>query len=249
MLPHTGYVYYCELVQKQPPDIRKKAARLVAAKCSLAARVDAHGGTNARGATVGIGLREDIERKIDKALEPPPAKAPKPLPAPDEVHRKKRAGKRYSHTAPWMAFVGVDPFACRLPDPPSRCSVTLSPRSRVRRQKEKYAASEAQKASNRMGFAELEEDVFQAEMGPSLGKATGNFRAPEVKKAQVRISKKMQVGWCRGGGATSASLSPVLSPANPVPPMRHASGSFRDKTLSRVVFPPFEGLPRLVSLR
>ncbi|CAG2066669.1 unnamed protein product, partial [Timema podura] len=41
MLPHTGFIYYSEIVQDTPPDMRQKAARLVAAKCTLAARVDA----------------------------------------------------------------------------------------------------------------------------------------------------------------------------------------------------------------
>lgn len=72
LLPHTGYIYHCDVVQSLPPvsinlfaftyllfiafiwsflfrisyiflcfqDLRRKAARLVAAKCTLAARVD-----------------------------------------------------------------------------------------------------------------------------------------------------------------------------------------------------------------
>ncbi|XP_015417141.1 PREDICTED: U4/U6 small nuclear ribonucleoprotein Prp31 [Myotis davidii] len=40
VLPHTGYIYHSDIVQSLPPDLRRKAARLVAAKCTLAARVD-----------------------------------------------------------------------------------------------------------------------------------------------------------------------------------------------------------------
>uniref|UniRef100_A0A3B4WHB3 U4/U6 small nuclear ribonucleoprotein Prp31 n=1 Tax=Seriola lalandi dorsalis TaxID=1841481 RepID=A0A3B4WHB3_SERLL len=40
LLPHTGFIYHCDVVQTLPPDLRRKAARLVAAKCTLAARVD-----------------------------------------------------------------------------------------------------------------------------------------------------------------------------------------------------------------
>lgn len=71
LLPHTGYIYHCDVVQSLPPvsarplllqlsvliqvrrsltncvslctcfkDLRRKAARLVASKCTLAARVD-----------------------------------------------------------------------------------------------------------------------------------------------------------------------------------------------------------------
>ncbi|KAF6775433.1 hypothetical protein AHF37_04600 [Paragonimus kellicotti] len=39
-LPHTGYIYNAEVVQKLPPDLRQKAARLLANKVALAARVD-----------------------------------------------------------------------------------------------------------------------------------------------------------------------------------------------------------------
>ncbi|XP_026544528.1 U4/U6 small nuclear ribonucleoprotein Prp31-like [Notechis scutatus] len=40
VLPHTGYIYHSDIVQPLPPDLQRKAARLVAAKCTLAAQVD-----------------------------------------------------------------------------------------------------------------------------------------------------------------------------------------------------------------
>jgi U4/U6 small nuclear ribonucleoprotein PRP31 len=40
VIPHTGYIYYSDLVQKLPPDLRRIVARIVANKCSLAARID-----------------------------------------------------------------------------------------------------------------------------------------------------------------------------------------------------------------
>jgi U4/U6 small nuclear ribonucleoprotein PRP31 len=39
-------------------------------------------------------LREEIEKKMERFLEPPPAKAVKALPKPDDAPRKKRGGKR-----------------------------------------------------------------------------------------------------------------------------------------------------------
>lgn len=39
-------------------------------------------------------LREEVEKKLDKLMEPPPVKAPKPLPKPDDPPRKKRGGRR-----------------------------------------------------------------------------------------------------------------------------------------------------------
>ncbi|XP_071447282.1 U4/U6 small nuclear ribonucleoprotein Prp31-like [Hetaerina americana] len=91
-LPHTGFLYYSSIVQDTPPDLRRKAARLVAAKCTLAARVD-----SARASidgSIGKMFREDIEKKLDKLQEPPPVKFIKPLPKPIDPSRKKRGGKR-----------------------------------------------------------------------------------------------------------------------------------------------------------
>ncbi|KAJ7313991.1 hypothetical protein JRQ81_005851 [Phrynocephalus forsythii] len=93
VLPHTGYIYHSDIVQSLPPDLRRKAARLVAAKCTLAARVDSfHESSEGK---VGYDLKEEIERKFDKWQEPPPVKQVKPLPAPLDGQRKKRGGRRY----------------------------------------------------------------------------------------------------------------------------------------------------------
>lgn len=72
--------------------MRRKAARLVAAKCALAARVDAsHESVTGE---IGLRFKEEIEKKLDKLQEPPPVKFIKPLPKPIEVSKKKRGGKR-----------------------------------------------------------------------------------------------------------------------------------------------------------
>ena len=92
LLPHTGFIYYSDIVQETPPDLRRKAARLVAAKSMLAARVDAcHESTDGH---IGQMFREEIEKKLDKLQEPPPVKFVKPLPKPIDPGRKKRGGKR-----------------------------------------------------------------------------------------------------------------------------------------------------------
>lgn len=91
-LPHTGFVYHTEIVQNTTPDLRRKAARLVANKCSIASRVDAcHESSDGR---IGRNLRDDVEKKLDKLQEPPPVKFVKPLPKPIETSKKKRGGKR-----------------------------------------------------------------------------------------------------------------------------------------------------------
>ncbi|XP_069944875.1 U4/U6 small nuclear ribonucleoprotein Prp31 [Cherax quadricarinatus] len=92
MLPHTGYIYYCNIVQETPPDLRAKAARIVAAKATLAARVDSMHGSST--GAEGLRLREEVEKKLDKLQEPPPVKAVKPLPQPIDAPGKKRGGRR-----------------------------------------------------------------------------------------------------------------------------------------------------------
>lgn len=42
-----------------------------------------------------IELREEVEKKFEKWLEPPPVKQPKPLPRPDDPIKKRRGGRRY----------------------------------------------------------------------------------------------------------------------------------------------------------
>ncbi|VVD02370.1 unnamed protein product, partial [Leptidea sinapis] len=91
-LPHTGFIYFSEIVQDATPELRFKAAKLVSTKLTLAARVDAcHESTDGR---IGKQLRDSIEKKLDKLQEPPPVKFVKPLPKPIEQSRKKRGGKR-----------------------------------------------------------------------------------------------------------------------------------------------------------
>lgn len=72
-------------------DLRKNIAKIVANKSAIAARLDSlH--TYPDGSE-GMKLREEIEKKLDKLLEPPPVKAIKPLPPPIDVPGKKRGGR------------------------------------------------------------------------------------------------------------------------------------------------------------
>eukprot|EP00911_Craspedida_sp_UC1_P001086 UC1_evm1s813 len=180
-LPHTGFIYYAALVQAQPVDFRRKAARLVAAKLALAARVDAfrkvensggssssNGSSMAAVATIGVTLRQEVERKIEKAQEAPELRAVKALPKPDDAKRKRRGGKR------------------------------------ARRQRERYELTAAHKAANRMGFGEISEDIYQDESravgasggggggGSGGGYVKGRLRATEVKQKGGALSKRMR---------------------------------------------------------
>ena len=53
-------------------------------------------------------LRDQVQKKIDKFMEPPPVKAAKPLPRPDDAPRKKRGGRRYNvHTCTLYDYMSV----------------------------------------------------------------------------------------------------------------------------------------------
>lgn len=188
-------MYYAEIVQDCPPDIRRKTARIVASKCALAARVDSF--HESLTGSIGDLYLEEIEKKIEKMQEPPPVKATKALPAPVEAPKKKRGGRR------------------------------------VRKMKERYAVTEMRKQANRMNFGELEEDVYQNDLGytrGNIGKGGigGGIRAAQIdERTKVRVSQtlkrnlqKEQATW---GGATTVK--------------KHISG-----TASSVAFTPVQGL-------
>ncbi|PHU28515.1 hypothetical protein BC332_00608 [Capsicum chinense] len=61
---HIGYIEQTELFQSTPPSLRMRACRLLAAKSTLAARVDSING-DPSGKT-GRSLREEIRKKIEK---------------------------------------------------------------------------------------------------------------------------------------------------------------------------------------
>lgn len=94
--PRVGVIYDCDLIQQIPfdndKDLRKRAVRWVANKCVLAARCDVNKSDHEGRA--GAAFRNQIETLISKELEPPPKKAPRPLPIPIEKSGKKRGGKR-----------------------------------------------------------------------------------------------------------------------------------------------------------
>ena len=132
--------------QNMPPDLRRKSSRLVAAKCSLAARVDSF--HESAVGSVGQSLRDDIEKKFDKLVEPPPKKEVKALPRPDDAPRKKRGGRR------------------------------------VRKMKEKFAVTEMRRQANRVEFGKIGEDVYQTDLGFSVGTLGRKENTGEIRSKQ-----------------------------------------------------------------
>jgi U4/U6 small nuclear ribonucleoprotein PRP31 len=80
------------LIKNVPADSRKKAARVTAGKVALAARIDFAKGS--RDGKLGMDLRQEISKKIEIMLAPPPGQANKALPVPIEGPKKRRGGKR-----------------------------------------------------------------------------------------------------------------------------------------------------------
>jgi len=89
---HTGFIYYSDIINRTPPEYKMKATRLVAAKVTLAARIDRS--REAMDGSVGRKLLEEVEKKIEKMQEPPPGKTVKALPIPDDGPKKRRGGRR-----------------------------------------------------------------------------------------------------------------------------------------------------------
>uniref|UniRef100_A0A2P2HWN6 U4/U6 small nuclear ribonucleoprotein Prp31 n=1 Tax=Hirondellea gigas TaxID=1518452 RepID=A0A2P2HWN6_9CRUS len=110
--PHTGHIYYCQFVQEIPPDFRSKVARLIANKATVAGRIDSL--RSYADGSQGLRLREEIEKKVDKMLEPPPVKAIKPLPPPIDVPGKKRGGRSVRKMKERMAVTDFRKAANRM---------------------------------------------------------------------------------------------------------------------------------------
>ncbi|QDZ17557.1 U4/U6 small nuclear ribonucleoprotein Prp31 [Chloropicon primus] len=89
---HRGIIADSPLINGCPPFLRKKACKLLAGKCALLARVDAYGEDPSGSA--GERMKQEIQKKIDKWQEPPPARIIKPLAIPDSGPKKKRGGRR-----------------------------------------------------------------------------------------------------------------------------------------------------------
>lgn len=90
--PHMGLLQYCDIVQRCPHYLRKKALKIVSAKVAIAGRVDAH--NNHPDGSAGARLKEEISLKLQKMEEPGKARTKKALPVPEEKRKSRRGSKR-----------------------------------------------------------------------------------------------------------------------------------------------------------
>ncbi|BGP32348.1 U4/U6-U5 snRNP complex subunit prp31 [Rhodotorula toruloides] len=89
---HTGFIYQCPLVQHTRAEDRMKAQRKVGAKVALAARVDI--AKSSPTGAFGEEMKGKLEAEMERLARPPPKKATKALPRPDEKKKARRGGKR-----------------------------------------------------------------------------------------------------------------------------------------------------------
>lgn len=91
-----GYIYGCPLIQEQPTQYHKQLLRMVCAKVSLAARVDAGSrDSSALDDSLGIKWKRELLDKIQKLQDTSAARNVKPLPVPMDATKKKRAGRKF----------------------------------------------------------------------------------------------------------------------------------------------------------
>lgn len=210
VLPHTGYIYYTPLVQSLPPDLRRKGARLVAAKCTLAARVDAiH---SASDGSIGRSLADELRKKYEKILEPPPVKNVKPLPKPLDKSSKKRGGRRVRKMKERLGMTDMRRKANRV----------------------NFGQLEEDVLQDDMGFA-----LGQAKSGGGPG---GRLRAAQVdQKTKARMSKTLQKNLQRQAGMVSvrgASTSGAGTSAGGASTFKRPVGG----AVSTVTFTPVQGI-------
>ena len=177
---HVGHIFECDVIQrKTPPPLRTRAARLVAGKCTLMARMDAFG-QDPSGDT-GRAMLEEMLKKIEKWQELPPARTAKPLPVPGGPSKKRRGGKR------------------------------------ARAMKERFGASDMQKAANRVNFGVAEEEYgLDGEglgtLGTSAGMAAASGKLRVVAKPhKLKVPKHAQDKWANKGGGGGLGTSGMAS--------------------------------------
>eukprot|EP01126_Amoeba_proteus_P064245 TRINITY_DN8963_c0_g3_i9.p1 TRINITY_DN8963_c0_g3~~TRINITY_DN8963_c0_g3_i9.p1 ORF type:complete len:282 (-),score=79.89 TRINITY_DN8963_c0_g3_i9:135-980(-) len=113
-ITHHGVIGECDIVKNTPSVLEVRACRLIAGKCTLAARLDSAHSSSLHGET-GRKFREEIVKKLEKLQEPPPARKEKPLPVPDEIPRKRRGGQRMRKHKERYALTEIHKRAMRVP--------------------------------------------------------------------------------------------------------------------------------------
>lgn len=179
---HFGVLVGCDLVQACVGNaLRRKCIKVVAAKVTLASRIDSYKNHNGAGAGVeGLKLRKDIESKLEKWAEPDQARTKRALPVPEEKRKSKRGGKRVRKMKERFAMTD-------LRAQQNKISLSID-------------GAGAEYGDSAMGF-----DTNLAGL-----KDTGKLRAPQVKKKEVQLSKKAKKALSASSGQISGLSSSIV---------------------------------------
>lgn len=90
----AGPLNACDLVQQCPPSLRRKLLKVIAAKVTLAARMDAYLDKVSGGGEQGHNYRKDVLLKIEAWQKPAQGRTKRALPVPTEVRKHRRGGRR-----------------------------------------------------------------------------------------------------------------------------------------------------------
>mmetsp|Transcript_9261 Transcript_9261/g.15361 ORF Transcript_9261/g.15361 Transcript_9261/m.15361 type:complete len:440 (-) Transcript_9261:848-2167(-) len=176
-MPHTGILQFCSLVQVCAPAFRRKALKIVAAKVSLAARIDCY--QTSFDSSQGQRLKNEIEERMEKEQGPQQARTKKALPIPEEKKHSKRGGRR------------------------------------IRKMKERYAATELQKLQNKVTFSTDNGEYGDSAMGMDQGmvgsKDTGKLRAAQAKESRVGVKKQKKAVSVAAAGQSTNGMSSSLA--------------------------------------
>ncbi|CAI4062397.1 hypothetical protein SKDZ_07G3370 [Saccharomyces kudriavzevii ZP591] len=90
-----GYIFSTDLIQNFPLAIHKQMLRMICAKVTLAARVDASQQSGDRNTVLAQKWKAELLNKAKKLSEAPDIAETKALPIPEDQSKKKRAGRKY----------------------------------------------------------------------------------------------------------------------------------------------------------
>ena len=176
----------CDLVTTCPVETRKRAVRLVLGKAAICARVDQFGSSDPSSSLGQIGekLRQEIVDSLIKTNEPPPARAVKPLPIPQDLLPKKtrRGGARARRFKEKYALTETQKQANRM---------------------QFGSTTEVGEIDGDIGV------VDRGMIGMEIGE--GRIRQPQQKKQKIKNSQPQSSGSLMDLAAVGTSTIPKIS--------------------------------------
>ena len=210
---HVGIIAQTETMRDCPTALRRRAARLLAGKVALAARVDEHR-QDASGET-GRQLLQEVREKIERWQQPPPSSLSKALPAPlAQSGKRRRGGKRY-----------------RKEKERTRQSELSKQRSRIAFGKEELIDEYTGEEFGTIG-----------QEGSGSGNVRVREAAPAGQKLSGRLSRDMQRRLAHGKGRAAGDASVVAGGGGLLGGAVTVIGGGGGGTASSIAFTPVQGM-------